>query len=255
MKKVSDEELQEFISESILKPFYEKRLKKVGELELSKILKRKNPYLFKAKNIHTSEELVRYVLDAFLSSQEETIFGNLLEGLAIFVCKKVFRGEKAEAGKFKSIDLIFNREGKTYIVSIKSGVYWGNKDQIAEMKKNFKEALRILVKQGEKNEIIAVNGCMYGRDNKPFKKDPKDAQKSYYKYCGQTFWDFVTGEKQFYKRIISPIDKEAKKRDEGFKEAYSAKINEMVKEFSENYLNKEGLIDWTKLLEYVSKQN
>jgi hypothetical protein len=65
-------------------------------LTFHSVMKRKNPYLFKAKNIQTAEELVKYVLDAFLSSQEETIFGDLMEELAIFVCKKIFDGYKVE---------------------------------------------------------------------------------------------------------------------------------------------------------------
>ena len=105
MDKVTQDELQSFISESVITPFYKKRFDKLEELTLNKILRRKNPYLFKAKNIQTSEELVKYTLDAFLSSQEETIFGNLMEELAIFICSKVFNGYKAEQGKFRSIDL------------------------------------------------------------------------------------------------------------------------------------------------------
>lgn len=248
MNQINQSELQGFISESVLKRFNEKRQSKINELTLSGILKRKNPYLFKAKNIQTSEELIKYVLDAFLSSQEETIFGNLMEELAIFVCEKIFNGRKAEKGKFKSIDLIFERENRTYIVSIKSGIHWGNKDQISEMKYNFKKAKKILISEGETNKVIAVNGCMYGKDNKPNKK-------SYYKYCGQEFWEFVTGDSEFYQKIIIPLDKEAKKKDEDFKDAYYAKVNEMTKEFSDNYLASDGLIDWRKIIEYVSKRN
>jgi hypothetical protein len=37
-------------------------------------LKRKNPYLFKAKNILTAQDLVKNLLDAYLQSQEETTF-------------------------------------------------------------------------------------------------------------------------------------------------------------------------------------
>lgn len=248
MNQINQNELQAFISESVLKRFNEKRLNKINELTLSRILKRKNPYLFKAKNIQTSEELIKYVLDAFLSSQEETIFGNLMEELAIFVCEKIFNGRKAEKGKFKSIDLIFERENKTYIVSIKSGIYWGNKDQISEMKKNFKRAKKTLTSEGETNKIIAVNGCMYGKDSKPNKK-------SYYKYCGQEFWEFVTGDNEFYQKIIIPLDKEAKKKDEDFKYAHYAKVNEMTKEFSDKYLSSNGFIDWKKIIEYVSKRD
>lgn len=255
MDKLNQDELQLFISEKVMKPFYEIRFKKLHNLTFNGIMKRKNPYLFKAKNIQTVEELVRYILDAFLSSQEETIFGNLMEELAIYVCKKVFNGYKAEKGKFKSVDLIFQRNGKTYIVGIKSGPSWGNKDQIDRMKGNFKDAREILKSEGNKKEIIAINGCMYGKDNRPYKIDAEDKDKSYYKYCGQEFWDLITGDNSFYQRIVIPIDKEAKKRDEKFKKTYYAKINELTKDFSAIYLSDDGQINWVKLIDFVSKKN
>lgn len=254
MPNIAYEELQNFISEGVITPFYEIRQEKLNSLTFRDVMVRKNPYLFKAKNIQTAEELVKYILDAFLSSQEETIFGELMEELAIFVCKRAFNGEKAEEGKFESIDLIFQRDGKTYIVSIKSGPNWGNSDQIKRMKVNFKEARKILKNEENTTRIVAVNGCIYGRDNRPHKVDSRDPEKSYYKFCGQEFWEFISGNAGFYQQIIVPIDKEAKKRDENFRNTYSAKINELTKEFSENFLTDEGHIDWNKLIEFVSKK-
>lgn len=255
MDKLNNEELQSFITEGVITPFYQIRLQKLSELTFNGIMKRKNPYLFKAKNIQTAEELVRYILDAFLSSQEETIFGDLMEELAIHVCSKVYRGYKAEQGKYRSIDLIFERERKTYIVGIKSGPNWGNSDQIGRMKGNFKQAKKILKSEGISTKIISVNGCIYGKDNRPHKVDSRDRQKSYYKFCGQEFWELITGDSKFYQQIVTPIDKEAKKRDEDFRNTYNAKINELTKEFSENYLTGDGHINWEKLVDFVSKKN
>jgi len=255
MHKIDQNELQTFISERIMTPFYEIRIQKLKELTFNDVVKRKNPYLFKAKNIQTAEELIRYILDAFLSSQEETIFGDLMEGLAIFACGKVFSGHKAEQGKFKSIDLIFQRDEKTYVVGIKSGPNWGNSDQIGRMKTNFKAARKILRSEGETGKIIAVNGCMYGKDNKPHKVDKKDKEKSYYKFCGQEFWELITEDKGFYQKIVVPIDKEAKKRDDNFRNTYNAKINELTKDFSGTYLTEDGHISWEKLIDFVSKKN
>lgn len=255
MDKLNYEELLKFISEGVITPFFDIRLQKLNELTFSGIMRRKNPYLFKAKNIQTAEELVRYILDAFLSSQEETIFGGLMEELAIFVNKKVYSGFKAEQGKFRSVDLIFQRDEKTYIVGIKSGPNWGNSDQINRMKGNFKKARKILKSEGNTTKIITVNGCIYGKDNNPHKVDVRDREKSYYKFCGQEFWQLITGNSEFYQQIILPIDKEAKKRDENFRNTYSAKINELTKDFSENYLTGNGYINWEKLVDFVSKKN
>ncbi|KKQ77089.1 MAG: methylase N-4/N-6 domain protein [Parcubacteria group bacterium GW2011_GWA1_38_7] len=255
MDKIGQEELQIFVSNNVINPFYEKRLAKLQELSLNKLLKRKNPYLFKAKNILTAEELIKYLLDAFLSSQEETIFGNLMEDLAIFVCSKIFDGQKAEKGRFKSIDLIFNRDAKTYVVSIKSGPSWGNKDQIDKMKDNFINAKNILQSEGVSNKIIAVNGCTYGGDNKSYKPDSLNKDNNYFKLCGQEFWELITADTDFYQKIVVPIDKESRKKDETQKEQYSAKINQLTRDFSENYLSNNGEINWKKLIDFVSKKS
>lgn len=64
--------------------FHQKRIDCLDKLKLKTVLKKKNPYLFKAKHILTAEQIIKGLTDAFISSNEETIFGDWLEGLAIF---------------------------------------------------------------------------------------------------------------------------------------------------------------------------
>ena len=251
MKKLNYEKLNTFIASDVIKPFYEIRLSRLESAKLSDISKRKNPYLFKAKNIETAGDLAKSILDAFLSSQEETIFGDLMENLAIHVCHEVFNGKKAEEGIYRSVDLIFERDGKTYVIGIKSGPNWGNSDQVNTMKKNLRNAKKLLRAAGKK-DIVSVNCCMYGRDNVPHKVN-KNPDLSYYKICGQAFWELVSGDDQLYKKIIQPLDKEAKKRDEVFKKLYVKKINEMTKDVVDRFYTKNNL-DWDKIIDYVSKK-
>ena len=102
-----------------------------------------------------------------------------------------------------------------------------------------------------KKPIIAVNGCIYGKDNKPHKVS-KIPALSYYKICGQKFWELISGDNELYKKIIQPLDKEAKKRDEIFKSLYVKKINEMTEDIVKLFYSKSNL-DWDKIIEYVSK--
>lgn len=252
MKKLNYEKLNTFIASDVIKPFYEIRLDRLESAKLAAISKRKNPYLFKAKNIETAGDLAKSILDAFLSSQEETIFGDLMESLAIRVCHEVFDGKKAEEGKYRSVDLIFDRDKKTYIVSIKSGPSWGNSDQVNIMKRNLKIAKRFMRSELKKSSIVSVNGCIYGRDNNPHKVN-KDPDLSYYKICGQSFWELISGDAQLYKKIIQPLDKEAKKRDDVFKKLYVKKINEMTKDVVDLFYTRDNL-DWEKIIDYVSKK-
>nr|WP_298820854.1 PmeII family type II restriction endonuclease [uncultured Chloroflexus sp.] len=89
------EDIRQYV-ESNIDAFHQKRLASLQSIKLNQILKRKNPYLFRAKNILVASDLIRSLLDAHLSSQEETMFGEFLEGLAIFVCYKTFGGRKSQ---------------------------------------------------------------------------------------------------------------------------------------------------------------
>ncbi len=253
MTQLDYDSLYQYIEDFVVAPFYQKRTEKLETLRLESILKRKNPYLFKAKNIQTAGDFAEDLLNAHLSSQEETIFGDLLEGLAIHINAKIYGGRKAEQNIYKSVDLIFDKNNVRYIVGIKSGPFWGNADQKSTMKNNFKKAKKLIREEGWTGRIVAINGCIYGKDHKPLKANKKDPQKSYYKYCGQEFWQFVSGDKQLYQTIIVPLDKEVKKRDDAFKELCAATVNILTKDLLDNFSSK-GLLNWPKILDYVSKK-
>ena len=222
--------------------FHQRRLRNLLSLSLSKVLKRKNPYLFKAKNLLTAHDLVKSLLDAHLSSQEEGIFGSFLERLAEFINGEVYGGRKSSA---EGMGLEFEKGRARYIVAVKSGPNWGNSQQINRMKDNFKKAIKILRSTGAKTNIVAVNGCCYGCDDDPDKGD-------YLKLCGQRFWEFVSGDTNLYTDIIEPLGHRAKERNEKFMEEYGKVINKFVLDFSRKYCDSGGSILWVKLVEFNS---
>ena len=240
MNPIGINEVVKYVEQNI-GSFHTKRLQNLDELRLHKILKRKNPYLFRAKNILTAQDLVKVLLDAHLSSQEETIFGDFLEGLAIFICGRVYDGRKSAA---EGIDLEFSKEGIKYIVAIKSGPNWGNSNQILRMKDNFLKAIKILKTNNPKIHVIAVNGCCYGKDNKPEKGN-------YQKLCGQMFWEFISGNDNLYTDIIEPLGHKAKEMNEQFLEAYPQVVNKFTLEFMNEFCV-DGKIVWEKLVIFNS---
>ncbi len=241
MSNLTKSELTNFIEQNIIIPFYKSRSNSLEKIKLKNLLKRKNPYLFKAKNLKTGQDLVKEMLDAFLSSSEETIFGNLLEKLAIFVCQKEFDGFKPLEGDFKSIDLIFSRQNKTYIVGVKSGSKWGNSDSKKMMIDNLKKtALEKYFDQ----EVILVSGVCYG-------KSKITDCKTYQKYQGQSFWEFVSGNENFYTEIIKPLGEAVKNRDLEFGQKYTQKLNEMTIEILTEFCSDNNL-DWIKIVEFNS---
>lgn len=225
--------------------FHKAKIDSLSSLKLQTVIQRKNPYLFKAKNMLTADSIVHAIIDAHISSNEETIFGTWLEGLVIYICKEVYGGWKSG---IKGIDLEFDKDGIRYIVNIKSGPNWGNAAQIAKMVEDFKSAKKTLRTSNSGLNIVAVNGCCYGKNNKPDKGD-------YYKYCGQKFWSFISGSDNLYIDIIEPLGFEAKRKNDEYFDLYSRLINIFTKEFMEHFCNENGEIDWTKILEINSSNN
>ena len=240
MKKLALNQIYEYVERHI-SIFHQKRLDYVkNKVDLLKILKQKNPYLFKAKNVLTAQDLVKGFLDAFLQSQEETLFGDFIEGLAIFVCDKVYGAKKSE---LTGIDLEFEKDGVMYVVEIKAGWNWGNSSQIRQLKINFEKAKKILrAKTGKK--VIAVNGCCFGKDNKPDKS-------GCLKLCGQRFWELISGNEKLYIDIVEPIGYKTKQKNEEFTENYAQIVNRLTLEFSQKFCD-DGKINWVKLVEYNS---
>jgi|TARA_B110000902_G_scaffold259991_2_gene332183 hypothetical protein len=230
-----------FIAERT-REYHQKLLAKLETLKLLQVLKRKNPYLFKVKAINTSQELVESILSAHLSSQEEAIFGGLLEQIAIFICAEVKGGVKSSA---EGIDLEFEDNGCRYIVSVKSGPNWGNSASIKKLKDHFKQAKRILGTNSGNQNVIAVNGCCYGQETVSDKGD-------YLKLCGEEFWTLISDDPNFYIRIIKPIGNQAFQRNEIFKDRYSQVVNRFTREFSNTYCDEQGAINWEDLLKYNS---
>lgn len=241
MKQLNLKNVTKYVENNI-GVFHQKRIQSLDTLKLTNVLKRKNPYLFKAKSLLTAHEIVKGLVDAHISSNEETIFDDWLEGLAIFINQEVYNGRKSGIA---NIDLEFEKDDIRYIVNIKSGPNWGNSSQISKMISDFKSAKKVLRTSNSNIQVIAINGCCYGKDNKPDKGD-------YFKYCGQKFWEFISGEENLYLELIEPLGYKAKERNDDFNKLYAQMINKFTKEFITDFCNPSGEIDWNKLIQLNS---
>ncbi len=241
MEKLKLSDITRYVEQNI-GVFHHKRIQSLDSLRLSQVLKRKNPYLYKAKFVLTADQIVKGLVDAHISSNEDTLFGDWLEGLAIHINAQVYGGRKSG---ITGIDLEFDDNGVRYIVAIKSGPNWGNSSQLSKMKADFNTARKALRTSNSQLQIVAVNGCCYGRDNKPDKGE-------YYKYCGQLFWEFISGQTNLYTEIVEPLGFRAKEKNDDFVRAYSQMINKFIKEFVVHFCKENGEIDWEKLVRFNS---
>jgi hypothetical protein len=240
MKALNLNDVTRYVNDHIV-DFHKKRVDGLKTLKLKAVLKRKNPYLFRAKNILKAQDLVESILNAYLSSKEEAIFGDFLEGLAIFVCEKVHGGQKSST---EGIDLEFTKGGVRYLVSVKSGPNWANSGQIKRMKANFVQAKKILGGRRRGVRIQCVEGCCYGWVAKPNKGD-------YEKLCGQAFWDLISGKSRLYTDIVEPLGYKAKEKNDDFNREYAKMINTFTAQFTKDFCSG-GMINWKKLVKFNS---
>lgn len=246
MNQLNLDEVVKYVEQHIGK-FHEQRISSLSTLKLSRVLKRKNPYLFRAKHLLTNQEIVQSLVEAHISSNEETIFGDWLEGLAIFINKRVYGGWKSG---ISGIDLEFDLNDIRYIVNIKSGPNWANKSQKDKMLAEFADAKKTLATSKSGLNVVAVNGCCYGKDKKPHKFPSNGTD--YLKLCGQDFWEFISGNQELYIDIIKPLGHEAKRKNDEFKIEYAKMINKFTAEFMIGFCKTDGAIDWDKLVKFNS---
>ncbi|HNW74152.1 MAG: PmeII family type II restriction endonuclease [Bacteroidales bacterium] len=245
MKELNLTNVTKYVEENIGE-FHEKRLAIANKINLKQVIRSKNPYLFKAKNVTSASQIVEGILNAYLSSSEEGLFGNWLEKLAIFINDSVYQGRKAG---IEGIDLDFDKEGNRYLISIKSGPNWGNDSQIKKMIDQFDIARRRLHTSGGSSSIICVNGCCYGKSREQSEYKSKG---NYYKTCGKRFWELISGEPDLYLKLIQPLGHKATEKNNEFKIAYENLKNRMTKEFLIVFCKDDGSIDWDKLLIFNS---
>jgi Type II restriction endonuclease EcoO109I len=228
--------------ENQISDFHLRRATNVESLRLKELLRSKNPYLFRAKNLESAPGLVQALLDARLSSAEEGMFGTFMEALAVFVSEQKCNGRKSG---ITGIDLELQRNNVRYLIAIKSGKAWGNATQHKKLRDNFITAVKVLKQNSFVGEIQPTLGICYGR----FKTSNNGA---YLHVGGQSFWELISGDSNLYMEIIEPIGFRAKEFNDEFHDKRNRALNRMVREFMDDFCLVDGSIDWPKIVTLVS---
>ena len=220
--------VREHISE-----FHESRIKKLQTIKLNDILKKKNPYLFKAKYLESPSDLVKNIVEAAISSSEETLFGDWLEHLAIFIASEIYGGRKSAV---EGVDLEMDKDDVHYLISIKSGPNWSNASSMKKQNDNFKKAKHVFRTSGNKTICEAIIGCCYGR------KYSTDETKTI--ICGQRFWKFISNSDTLYTDIIEPLGTDAKARNEAYTKEYNKLLTRLTYDFIDKYCTPDNEVNW-----------
>lgn len=222
-----------------LDEFYSRRTAKLTGLNLTETLAKKNPYLFKAKGIQQASEIVSEILQAYISSSDETIFGDaFFEPIAKAVCGGVVGGGEG-------IDIMKETDTTVTVYAVKSGSSWGNADQWNRQRQNFQSLQNRLRKLHK--AFDPVLGYGYGKRN----TDPKGS-KNYRQRSGQAFWEELTGDSDFYLKLIRLMKNYPQEHRLMYQDEWKKAINRFTREFLNNFATPDGDIDWEKLVIFNS---
>ena len=220
--------------------FYARRIAKLSSLKLKDALKRKNPYLFRAIGTESAADLIGELLSAYMSSSDEGIFGDaFFEPLA-----KAVAGATPAGGE--GADIVLETDTTYKAIAVKSGPSVFNAQSRRRQHQEFMSLRSRMLKL--QKHFDAVVGYCYGR------KAPTRAgqDKVFRELAGQAFWEELTGDPEFYLRIIAAMQAKPAEHKRAFREEWGKAINRFLREFTVDFCRPDGAIDWDRLLRYNS---
>lgn len=212
---------------------------KVAEIKPHHLIA-KNPYLFRARAPKDAEQLASRLIDAFLSSSEETRFGDILEQVAIVMCREAKGGWKSSAD---GIDLEYD-DGPVpirNIVQIKSGTNWGNSSQRKKLVSDFQSAVRTLRQGSGQVMVQPVEGICYGPSGK------KDFG-SHIRLVGNAFWHEISGWPDAGRAVLTIVGHHA---SNGLSEVLNEARSNVVAYLQRSRAASNDRVDWDRLFDIV----
>ena len=121
-----------------------------------------------------------------------------------------------------------------------------NADSRKKQEQNFMAASKLA--QQAKKRFVPIVGYGYGKK----KTSSRGLPKFYMELAGKDFWTELTGDEEFYIKLIRFMDKLPEKYVEEFDASYQKASNRLVREFTQEFCFEDGSIDWEKLVEFNS---
>jgi hypothetical protein len=235
---MSDKRLEKLVLDS-LERFYERRLAKLKKLDLRHILRRKNPFLFRALGFTKASELVERLLESYIWSSDEGIFGD-----AFFepIAKEVSGGVISPS---EGVDIAIETETRYKAISVKSGPNIFNASQKKKQNQQFMELRSRLLKSGK--QFDALLAACYGRVS----KEPSD-RYIYRIRSGQVFWEEITGDPDFYLKLHHLMGEHPLVHRPNHQKIWAAAVNRFTVQLVQDFGFETGEIDWDKIVQFNS---
>ena len=205
---------------------------KVSKLRMRDIVKRKNPYLYRASGVSTCEEFVNRAFTEDTSTIGENYFGSFFESVA----RIVSGGIKPAGGG--EIDLEVRRDNAAYLYTIKSGPGGYNSSTEAKARTDLGHAERRL-----RQDRVTTHKKMayaYGRRTTSFKDGIE-------KLASKDFWYELSADEQFYRKLLEICAELTPLFEADVNAPYQRLLNEAHELFCEG-----DSIRWDKVIRIVS---
>lgn len=237
---VDERALEEKIAE-LLDQFYARRISKITGLKLKDTLKRKNPYLYRATGVEKAAEIVEGLLVAYMSSSDEGIFGDaFFEPLAKYVSGGI-------VSPSEGVDVAVEDDRVYTAIAVKSGPSVFNAQSKRRQNSEF-QALRLRLSKLKKQFDPLVGYC-YGRKQQ---KENTENPAMFRELAGQAFWEEITGDSDFYLKIIRLMRDKPQEHRKEYQKAWYAAVNRFTGEFIKEFCLEDGTINWEKLTQFNS---
>jgi hypothetical protein len=201
-------------------------------LRLLDVIRGKNPYLYRASGIRTCEDLVRRVLQDFVSASVEGDFGKFFESVA----RVVSGGVKPVGGGEVDLDIRDGDVARLY--AIKSGPKGFNSSSYDKAMRDLNSAERRLRQDRVRTEKKVA--FAYGKRQSSFADGIE-------RLSSKQFWAEISGDERFYEKLLQVCGILAPLYSADMQAPYEGLLREAQELFCV-----ENEIDWDKILKLVS---
>jgi hypothetical protein len=228
---------QNIITSIVIEVLNELSLVKRKGINFPNLLAKCNPYAL-VVNCKNPQEVVDFVLQRHKQTSSETIWGYLLESIAVKVSKITLNGYKSEK---TCTDIEWGCDGKKHYRGWKSSPNWANSDQKKNVN-NEESEMKILKDFGSFKVLTS-----YGKTSKRSEKNTKFIQLS-----GQDAWEEISNDVDLYNKVLIGIEKNSENTGQFMENLYISDKETSIQWVKNNFTNEDESINFIKVNEYVS---
>ena len=212
--------------------FVKTQLKNIRDISLEKM--NMNPFLIRALNLQTPEEVIRF-------NVYQTATRSIVTSMGFTIEKMVGHSGARMAERGQWYDVVKEAKELTYWIQVKSGPNDVDKDQVRHFSREFNKTEEV------KNNLARL-GIAYGK--RSLNTISLTHIESYLDnwqerlLIGKELWEFVSDEKNYHKRVLRHIDEVSTTLLPGtsIEQEIENSIARIISEFESNYgKEKEGV--------------